>query len=175
MSIFGSSEQPQGLAALGLDLLAILAQTVTFLVLFFILKKYALEKIVKTLEDRRKTIESGVRLGREMEKEQANLSVLIDDQLKKARKEADGIIALSKEEASVIIRDAEEATARKVQSMLNDAQAKIEEDVKLAKRSLEKDIRVLVAEATSVILDEKLDAKKDLNLIDRALAKVRGI
>ncbi len=36
MSIFGSSEQPQGLAALGLDLLAILAQTVTFLVLFFI-------------------------------------------------------------------------------------------------------------------------------------------
>lgn len=175
VTIFGNSEQPQGLAALGLDLVAILAQTLTFLLLFFVVKKYALEKIVNTLEDRRKTIESGVRLGRKMEAEQNKLSDKIEKELKKARSEADNIIAQSKEEASGIIRDAEEATARKVQAMLDDAHAKIEEDIATARKNLEKDVRILVANATGVILEEKLDAKKDMSLIDKALAKVRGI
>ena len=46
--------------------LAILAQAATFLVLFFVIKKFALDGIVSTLEKRRKTIDDGVRLGREI-------------------------------------------------------------------------------------------------------------
>lgn len=175
LTIFGSSEQPQGIAALGIDPLAILAQSITFLLLFWIIKKFALDKIVKTLENRRQTIDDGVRLGREMEAEKEKLSKKIELELKKARSEADKIIAQSHEDAGGILREAEEATARKVDAMLADAHAKIEEDIQSARIGLEKDIRKLVADATEVIIEQKLDANKDMNLIERALARVRGV
>ena len=64
LTSFGAAEETKGIGALGIDALAILAQAATFLILFLIIKKFALEKIVATLEKRRKTIDDGVRLGR---------------------------------------------------------------------------------------------------------------
>jgi len=175
VQIIGSaSEEPQGIAALGLDPLAILAQAATFLLLFFIVKKFALDKIVKTLEERRKTIDDGVRLGREMEAEKERLSEEISKELHKARIEADKIIAASREEASGILHDAQEAAARKTDAMLADAHAKIEEDILRARDGLQKEMLNLVAEATAIITEEKLDTKKDMSLLERALNKVRN-
>lgn len=169
-----TSEEPQGIAALGIDPLAILAQAATFLLLFFIIKKFALDKIVKTLEDRRKTIDDGVRLGREMEAEKERLSHDIEKQLQKARHEADEIIAQSREEAGAIIRAAQEDAINKADALLADAQAKISEQITQARADLEHEVLGLVAEATAIIAEEKLDAKKDEGLITRALAKVRN-
>lgn len=175
LTILGSSEQPQGIAALGIDPIAILAQAVTFLLLFWVIKRFALDKIVQTLEDRRVAIDNGVRLGRKMEAKEQQLTEQIEKQLKKARLEADKIIAQSKEDANDMIRQAEEATTRKVEAMLSDAHAKIDEDILKARDTLEADIRILVAEASGIILQEKLDSQKDMSMIDKALAKLRGI
>lgn len=175
LTIFSASEQPQGIAALGIDPLAILAQTVTFLLLFWVIKKFALDKIVKTLEERRQTIDDGVRLGRKMEVEEKLLEERIEKELKKARNAADKLIAEGKDEANKIIREGEEATSRKVEQMLADAHSKIEEDILNAQKKLESDIRILIADATEVILEEKIDHSKDISMIDKALAKVRSI
>ena len=53
--------------------------------------------------------------------------------------------------------------------MMTDAEARINEDTEQAKRKLEKEIVGLVSEATEVIVDEKVDAKKDASLIAKAL------
>lgn len=53
--------------------------------------------------------------------------------------------------------------------MVDDAHDRIEEDKKQAKRSLEKDIVGLVSEATETIVHEKVDSKKDAELIDKAI------
>lgn len=174
IQILGATEEPQGIAALGIDPLAILAQAATFLLLFYVIKKFALDKIVKTLEERRKTIDQGVRLGREMEVEKEKLSEEINKELQKARTEADKIIATSREEAGAIVRDAETAAQRKADAIVADARAKIEEDVVKARDGLQKEVLELVADASSVILEEKLDARKDMNMIERAIAKVRN-
>lgn len=174
LQTFGAAESPQGIAALGIDPLAILAQAGTFLVLFFIIKKFALDKIVSTLEERRKTIDDGVRLGREMEAEKERLSEEINKELHKARLEADKIIAQSHEEAGAIMREAQEAALRKTEAMLKDAHAKIEEDILKARAGLQKEVMELVAEASAIITEEKIDAQKDMGMIERALARVRG-
>lgn len=175
LTMFGSSEQPQGIAALGIDPVAILAQSVTFLLLFWVVKRFALEKIVTTLEERRRTIDDGVRLGREMEAEKLALNTKIEAELKKARLEADKIIADSREQAAEALRLAEESTSRKIDAMLVDAQAKIKEDVDSARKSLEKDVRELIADASSIIIEEKLDSAKDMSLIERALVRARSL
>ncbi len=168
-----AEEEAQGIAALGIDPLAILAQGVTFLLLFFVIKKFALSSIVETLEKRRKTIDDGVRLGIQMEKEKNRLDEEVEKILAKARVEADKIIAAGNQEAGAIIREAEEAASRKADAILADARARIDEDLKRARQGLEQEVVALVAEAAEVIISEKVNAEKDRTLIERALAGVR--
>ena len=167
-----AAEEATGIAALGIDPLAILAQAATFLLLFWVVKKFALDKIGATLEERRKTIDQGVRLGQKMEAEQAKLEEKIEAELRKTRNQADKIIAEAQNEAGELVKAAEVRAAEKVDEMIADARARIDEDMVKAKKALEKDILALVADATEVIIEEKLDSKKDESLIQRALSSV---
>lgn len=165
---------PQGIAALGLDPWGFLAQAVTFLVLLWCIKKFALTKIVAVLEERRKTIDQGVRLGLEMQKEKVALDEKVEELLHKARQEADSILADSHEEARAIIHQAEEAASQKASIMLNEAHSQLAEDVKRARAALKQETVTLVGQATSILLAEKLDAKKDAHIIERALEEARS-
>lgn len=169
-----AAEEATGIAALGLDPLAILAQAGTFLLLFWVVKRFALNKIVATLEERRKTIDDGVRLGQKMEAEHAKLEETIEEQLRKARNQADKILHDANREAGEVIKAAEAQATEKVDQMIADAHVRIEDDMARARQELEKDILSLVAEATEVIIEEKLDEKKDNNLIQRAFARLRA-
>lgn len=174
LTVFGATgEQPQGIAALGIDPLAILAQMATFVVLFIVIKKFALDKIVANLEERRKTIDAGVRLGQEMEAEKEKLDEQIEKTLQKARNQADEIIAEAHEESGKLVKSAEDKANEKVETMLSDAQAKIDSEVTRAKRDLEKETLELVARATESIIKEKLDATKDAKLMTRSLEEAR--
>lgn len=168
-----TAEESQGIAALGLDPIAIIAQAITFLVLFFVIKKFALDGIVKTLEERRKTIDKGVELGYEMEREKTKLDEQVAAALQETRKEADKIIAAAHEEAGEIMREAESTATRKTDQMIIDAQNKIAQDIADVKKGVEKEMRVLVADLTAKVLGEKLDAKKDAALLDKALREVK--
>jgi F-type H+-transporting ATPase subunit b len=169
LTIFGATEQPSGIAALGIDPLAILAQALTFLVLFFIIKKFALDKIVSTLEKRRKTIDDGVRLGLEMEAEKTKLDEKVEHILRKARGEADQIIAQAHEESGAIVKEAEVKATQKVDTMLADAHHKISDEITKAKKDLERETVELVALATEKIIKQKVDSTKDADLIKRSL------
>jgi len=165
--------QEGGLAVLGINPLALLLQLVTFVLLFFILKRFAFKAIIKMLEERRSTIDKGVDLGREMEVEKQQLDERVDKVLHQARADADKVIAASHQEAGGIIREAEAVSARKTDALLADAHAKIEEEIERARTGLEKEMLALVAEATEVLIGEKLDAKKDAGLIEQVLIKSR--
>jgi F-type H+-transporting ATPase subunit b len=172
-TILAEATQPEGIAALGIDPWAILAQAVTFLVLFLLIKKFALGKIVATLETRRKTIDKGVLLGIEMEKEKTHLDEEVEKLLQQARAEADKIIAGGQTEAGEIIKQAEEDAKRKADALLATAHNQISEDIERAKHELKKEMVDLVAVATGAVIREKVDAKRDGNLITKIMEAVR--
>lgn len=174
---FGATEgaaEPSGLAVLGIDPLALLLQMATFLILFLLLKRFALKKIVSMLEERQLTIDKGVDLGLQMEAEKEQLDKRVDKILHVAREQADQIIASGHHEAGVIIKAAEDAAARKTEAMLTDFHAQMSEDIERARKQLQKDTISLVAEATGVLLQEKLDAKQDAALIEQSINKVKA-
>ncbi len=170
-----AAEESAGIAALGIDPLAILAQAGTFLLLFFIVKKFALSKIVDSLERRRKTIDDGIRLGRQMEAEKAKLDEKVEAALREARQEADRIIAAGHEEAGAILKEAEQSASRKSDAILAEAQAKISEDIEKARKGLEAEVLSLVADATEAIIGERMDAKKDAELLNKAIKQARSV
>ncbi len=158
-----------GLAALGVNFTTFLIQIITFIIIFVLLKKFAFDRVSKVLEQRRTVIDDGVRLGRKLEKERDNLDKEIAQITREARHDADRIIATANKESREILRGAEKTAQRKTEAMVADAEARIEEDKKQALKKLEKDIVELVSDATETIVHEKVDPKKDSELIDKAI------
>ena len=162
-----SSESP--LAALGVSGKAFLIQLITFVLVFLLLKKFAFTPITKMLEERRKVIDDGVRLGQKLDGERDKFEKEMTNATRDARQEADKIISGGHKEARELIREAEKTAQRKSEAMLADAEARIVEETAHAKRKLEKDLVGLISEATEAIVGEKIDAKKDALLVDRVM------
>lgn len=164
-----AAEESSGIGALGLDGKALAIQLITFVLAFLVLKRFAFEPILKVLNERRELIESGVALGEKMRQEEAKMGAKIDAELAKARKEADGIIAAANETSRETIREAEVKAQDKAAGILKDAEERIKTDTQRARKQLEGELVGLISDATEAIIGEKVDAKKDAALIDKAL------
>jgi len=165
---FAASEEASG-GILGISLQAFIIQIITFVLVFILLKKFALNRIVEMLDKRHAIIEKGVRHGLEMEREREMLEKETAKIVREARHDADEIINGAHKEARDIIRNAEKSAHKKTEVMLADAEVRINEELDQARRKLEKEIAGLVSEATEAVVEEKVDAKKDADLIDRAI------
>jgi len=164
-----AGEASSGIGALGVSPSAFIIQLITFALVFMLLKKFAFTPISRLLEERHKTIEDGVRMGLRMEKEKAKLDEDVAKAMREARHEADQIIAAAHKDARQVVRDAEKTASTKAERILQDAEERISEETEHAKRKLEKDLVGLVSEATDAIVGEKVDAKKDAELVKRAM------
>lgn len=163
------AESSSGLSALGVDGKAFVIQLITFLLAFLVLRRYAFKPILKVLHERREIIESGVKLGEEMQKEKAALETKVDETLHAARQQADGIIAGAKETASATIREGEDKAKQKAEGIIQAAEDRIKQDTSRARQQLESELVGLISDATEAIIQEKVDAKKDAALIERAM------
>src|SRR5882757_591494 len=163
------ADSSSGIGALGIDGKAFIIQLVTFLLAFWVLKRYAFKPIIKLMDERHKTIEDGVKLGEKMRAEEAKMEDKVARALQDARKEADGIIAGAQDTGRSAIREAEDKARDKAAGILKEAEGRIATDTARARKQLEKELVGLISDATEAIIDEKVDAKKDAALIDRAL------
>ncbi len=163
------AEESQGIAALGIDPIAILAQGVTFLLLFLLIKKFAFSKIVDTLEQRRKTIENSLDKAEALTKQNEEAEEKVKAALHEARKESEEIIAKSHEEAGALIAEAEDKAAIKTQKIIDDGKVQIDQQVVRAQETLKKETLDLVSRATTALLGEVIDVKKHEDLIKKAL------
>ncbi len=168
---FASEEtgSASGLGALGLDFKAFIIQLITFLLVFYILKRFVFEKVVELLEKRRKTIEEGISLTTRMQAEKEKLDEEIALAHKEVRKEADELIAAAQEQATDILKQAEESAQSKTERLITEAREKIKEETQKAKRDLEKDVVDLVISTTEQVTREKLTGTKDRTLISNTL------
>lgn len=158
---------------LGFSVEALIIQIITFILVFALLKKFAFKKIVAMLDERYKVIQEGVRHGQNMKQEREKFEKETGKIAREARHQADEIISDAQKEARDIIREAEKAASKKSDIILKEAEARINEETEQAKRRLEKDVAKLVSEATEAVVEEKVDAKKDADLIDKAIKKGR--
>ena len=164
---FGASTS--GLGALGFDGRAFLIQLITFVLAYLVLRRFAFQPIIKILRERRETIENGVKLGEQMQHERTELDAKVEKILHDSRAQADSIIAEAQDEARQAIRETEEKARAKSASILAEADERIVQNTARARKQLEKELVGLIADTTEAIIEEKVDTKKDAQLIERAL------
>jgi F-type H+-transporting ATPase subunit b len=161
-----------GIGALGIDLRALIFQIINFLVLLLILRVVAYKPILKMLEARRQAIETSLKQAeqieatkREIEREQQRI-------VQEAYTKAHSIMTESQKQAEAMVKVAQEKAAAQGEIILQGARARIDEEIRTAKRDLKKETLSLVALATEQVLGEKIDQAKDEALIKKALEKV---
>jgi F-type H+-transporting ATPase subunit b len=168
--VASASESSPGLfEALGLDVKLLVEQTIAFLILVAILGKFVYPALIKAIDARRDQIEAGMKEAKQAEEVLTAAEDKVADLLAEARKEADEIIARSHTEASAMVSDAEEKAKVRAEQIVVDARNQLDADVRKAREFLKTEAITLVAAATEKIVGEKLDEKKDADLIKSAL------
>ncbi|MEK7621081.1 MAG: F0F1 ATP synthase subunit B [Patescibacteria group bacterium] len=169
-----TGEKAGGFAALGLDLSSFIVQLITFLIVFYILKKYVFGRIIDVLDKRQKTIEQGVKSAQDMTEQKEKLEKEVAKLRSEARIQADDILAESRKQSEEIVAKSAEAATAKTDKMIEDAKKKIDEEADRSRRSLKNEIVTLVVDTTEKLIGSKVDANKDKALIDQALKSGSG-
>ena len=147
----------------------LLAQMVNFVIVLLVLYKFAYKPILKTLNERTKKIEKGLRDAEETQNKFQEMTQKEKEILTQAKKEAQEIIKKSESEAK---KNAESITAEmkeKNAKMIEDAKAMIEEKKKKMLLEIKSEVADLVVMATEKVIAQKLNSEKDKEIINRVI------
>jgi len=166
-----AAEQASGglLGALGIDGRLFVTQLVAFLVLLAILKKWVYPPIIRSIDKRQESLDATVKEASEARKALEKAEAKADEILVSARKEADALLARSNDATASAIQSAETKAKERAEQIVADARVTLDADLRKAQALLRKEAVSLVAAATEKVIGEKVDAAKDVKLIESAL------
>ena len=157
------------LGNLGINGKLLVAQIINFLILLFVLYKFAYGPILKMLEERTNKIEKGLKDADESHKKLAEIVQKEKEVMAEARKEAQAIIVKAEEQAKKNKEDIITESKTQSEKILADAQKKIEEEKNKMLVEVKGEIANLVVLATEKMIGEKMDTAKDKELIEKSI------
>jgi F-type H+-transporting ATPase subunit b len=147
--------------------------TVSFLIVLFILKKFAWGPIVKSLEERTQSIENALNEAERVRKEIANLKAGNEDLLRQARDERDTILLEAKQVKDNIISEAREKAQEDADRIMTSARAEIENRKKAAMVELKNYVATLSIDIAETLVKDKLtDAEKQKALNSKLISEM---
>lgn len=155
--------------ALGIDVKLLIEQALAFLILVFVLGKWVYPALIKAVDNRRDTIEAGLKEAKKSQEAAERAQTQVAELLEQARKEADDVLARTHQEAAAIVNEAEEKAKHRAEQIVADARTQLDVDVRKAREALKTETIKLVATATERIIGERLNEGKDGALIKAAL------
>ena len=165
----GASEKAGLFDSLGIDWALLAFQTVAFLILLFVLRKFVYPPMMKMLVKREKDLKAADAAAKSAKENADRDEELTAEMMRKARAQASDIVASAREEATEVVEEAAKKATAKSEALIKEAHNTIAQEIENAKKDLHNSTLELVVEATGKVLGEKIDAKKDTKLISEAL------
>jgi len=169
-----STDSGGGLGAFQISWKGLIFQLVTFLLVVLIFRRWILPPINRTLEARRQAVEKGLEDAKDSEEALAKAEAKSEEILAKARAQADAALAEAKDAGAGMVAKAEAAAAERANLIIKEAESRLSQEREKLRQELRAELGTLVADATERIIHEKIDAKKDLSLIERAIRGIGG-
>ncbi|HZR53551.1 MAG TPA: F0F1 ATP synthase subunit B [Streptosporangiaceae bacterium] len=149
--------------------------TICFILVFGVLAKVLLPRIMKTLAERTELIEGGLA---KAEKEQEQAQQILEEykqQLADARHEAARLREEAREQGAQIIAEMRQQAETEARRITESAQAQIESERQQALASLRAEVGTLATELAGRIVGESLtDEARQSRMVDRFLAELEG-
>ena len=152
---------------LGLILWTLLA----FLIVLYILGKYAWKPILKSLNEREKNISDSILSAENMRKEMEKMHSENEALLAKAREERSQMMREAKEMKDKIIQDAKEQARNETNKIVADAQSVINQQKMAAIVDLKNQVGNLVLEVSEKVLRRELSNKEEQEKYIQQLAQ----
>ena len=144
--------------------------TICFAIVFGVLGKMLLPRLLKMLEEREDAIQGGINRADEAQAEAAQLLEQYRAQLADARQEAARIREEAREQGAAIIAELRERAEADARRITESAQAQIEAERQQALISLRAEVGSLSVELASRIVGESLtDQARQSRMVDRFL------
>jgi F-type H+-transporting ATPase subunit b len=146
-------------------------QTVIFVCLIFLLKKYAWKPILDSVNEREEGIKNALLSAEKAKEEMASLQSDNEQTLKKARLERDGLLKEAREIKQKLIDDAKNEASAEAKKILILAQETIKSEKNAAIVDLKNQVANLSVEIAEKVLKEKLSNDKSQMELVKELVK----
>ncbi len=153
--------------AFGLIIWTLLA----FLIVFFILKKYAWKPILNSMNQREKGIADSLATAEKIKLEMTQMKSEHEELLIKAREEREQMLRDAKDTKDKIISEAKEQAKVETNKIIADAQSVIEQQKMAALTDLKNQVGTLVVEVSEKILRRELSNKQEQEKYIKELAE----
>ncbi len=148
-------------------------QTVIFVLLIFLLKKFAWKPILDAVNEREEGIRSALKSAEKAREEMASLQSDNEETLKKARLERDGLLKEAREIKQKLIEEAKNEANKEAKKIIIQAQETIESEKNAAIVDLKNQVANLSIEIAEKVLKEKLsEDKAQMNLVKELVKDV---
>lgn len=148
-------------------------QTILFIILIFLMVKYAWKPITKALNEREEGIKNALDSAEDAKKEMENLQANNEQLLKEARAERDALMKEAREIKDKMISDAKDEAKEVAAKLIVNAQASIEQEKQAALAALKKQVADLSIGIAETVVKKELASKDDqLKLVEGMLKEV---
>src|SRR5438477_4183954 len=143
---------------------------VFFLIVFFVLRKYAFSAIQNLIDERREAIRRSIEAADEAGDEAQRLLEEHRKLIAEARGQAESILAEARKTRESMEQRMREETESERQRRLEETRKEIAAETARALQQIRAEVADLTLEAASAVVGRKLDAKRDQELIEEAIA-----
>lgn len=148
-------------------------QTIVFLILIFLMARFAWKPVLNGLRQREETINDSLASAENARKEMQNLKADNEKLMQEARAERDAVLRDARELKEKIVADAAEEAQEKADSIVAQAKSSIEMEKRAAMADIKNQVASLSIEIAEKVVRKELSSKeKQHQMIDDMLGDV---
>ena len=156
-------------AILQLDVQQVISQALSFLLLLWVLRRFAWRPLLAMLDERRARIEQGFQEIAQRQEELTRLQAEYGQRIAGIEVEARAKIQASITEGKRVSAEIQEQARAQGAALITKSKETVELELAKAKITLRDQMVALTTDAVERILHEKLDAEKDQRLVEAVL------
>ncbi len=158
-----------GLASLGINLPALLAQIVNFVVLFGLLYLVAYKPIMRMLDGRSKKIKESMEQTEYIKEQAAHAEEESKKRIEAASKEGQELVARAVRTGEEVRQQAQQEARKEAESLITRARVEIQQERDGAIDELRKEFAELTILAAEKVIERSLDREAHRQLIEKTL------
>lgn len=148
----------------------LLWQIVAFIILVFLLSRFAYGPVVKMLDERANRIRESMEQAEQIRQDNQNAAKRSQEIIAEAQAQTRDILAQANQMSQRTISAAQEEARNQREKLLEDAHAQIQADTQRAKEELQREVARLAIQAAGKVIGRSLDDQDHYRLVDEALA-----
>jgi F-type H+-transporting ATPase subunit b len=148
---------------------------VTFLVLVFLLRKFAWNPLLRALDARQETIRKSLEDAQQATQAAEDANKNSEQILKQARADAEAIIAASRAEAEKLREEIRQTARDDAETIIRDARVQIDAETSRALRKIREEIADISVDIATKLIRRNCSREANIDLIEETLNQIDAI